>query len=56
MYVLTAEDSSQHETVKAGCAEESDKNNFRICSLNYINKGIRGRDHNEKKKKNTYCG
>jgi len=46
MYVLTAEDSSQHETVKAGCAEESDKNNFRICSLNYINEGIRGRDHN----------
>ena len=37
MYVLTAEDSSQHETVKAGCAGESDKNNFRICSLNYIN-------------------
>ena len=31
---------------KAGCAGESDKNNFRICSLNYINKGIRGRDHN----------
>ena len=29
MYVLTAEDSSQHETVKAGCAGESDKNNFR---------------------------
>ena len=41
-----SEDSSQHETVKAGCAGESDKNNFRICSLNYINEGIRGRDHN----------
>ena len=36
LYVLTAEDSSQHETVKAGCAGESDKNNFRICLLNYI--------------------